>query len=224
MGVQIKICGITRKDHGAACAQLGVDAVGLVFYPPSPRYVTVTQARGIAAAMGPQVCAVGVFVNESVDDILNVVNRCGLQAVQLHGSQPRQSLDALRAAGVRVIQHVNAAGQALARAAADLFPIPVLVECGKGRLPGGNAAQWDWSGARMLSGRYPFVVAGGLTPDNVAQAIGLSMPDAVDVSSGVEHSPGGKDVQRIHEFVHAVRSMPVERKTTPIFGTENRPC
>jgi len=217
MGVQIKICGITEKDHAASCAQLGVDAVGLVFYPPSPRYVTASRARGIVTAMGSHVCAVGVFVNASVDDILDVVTHCGLQAVQLHGRQNRQSLDTLRAAGVGVIQHVNASGQALAQAAVDLHPTPALVECGKGKLPGGNAAQWDWSGARILSGRYPFVVAGGLTPDNVAQAIGLSKPDAVDVSSGVEQRPGVKDMQRIYAFVHAVRNIPIEWKTTPIF-------
>ncbi len=224
MGIQIKICGITDPAHAAPGPRLGVDAVGLVFYPPSPRYVTVARAGKIVNALGAQVCAVGVFVNTTVAEILDVVKNCGLHAVQLHGRETRFELDALHDAGIQVLKHVNATGEPLLRAAKDMAPLPVLVECGRGKLPGGNAAQWDWAGARVLAGRHPFVLAGGLTPQNVARAMAAGNPDAVDVSSGVEARPGVKDFSRIQEFIDAVRLAPVEREPMTIFKVEKKSC
>lgn len=211
---QVKICGLTRADEAAAAAELGAAAIGLVFYPPSPRYVTVEQAAGICAGLPEHVCPVGVFVDVAFDEIMRKVRSCNLKGVQLHGREPPELGKRLLGEGLVVIRglYVNK-DPSIQRA--HLYPASAyLLEYGGGPLPGGNALAWDWSAAAGVGRDKPLVLAGGLNPDNVAQAIQVASPDAVDVSSGVESAPGKKDIAQMRRFLDAVREavLPGPRK------------
>jgi phosphoribosylanthranilate isomerase/indole-3-glycerol phosphate synthase/phosphoribosylanthranilate isomerase len=201
---QVKVCGLTRVDEAQACAALGIDAVGLVFYPPSPRFVTEQRAREIADEIPASVATVGVFVDEPLDGILRKIERCRLRAVQLHGREPPELIDRLQREAVLVIKALfSRKSPGLARVA-DYTASAFLVECGSGRLPGGNAREWNWQEARAVGASRPLLLAGGLNPDNVADAIAAGLPDALDVSSGVERAPGRKDKTRVRRFMEAV--------------------
>ena len=200
---QIKICGFTRIDEACACAALGVDAIGLVFYAPSPRNVDDLQARDICRALPPTIAKVGVFVNATVSEIMHKVDFCGLTAVQLHGREPPETVERLRQEKLLVIKAFFAGGQP-SPADADQYPASAfLMECAQGKLPGGNAQVWDWQSARPFGDHYPLILAGGLAPQNVSSAIESACPHAVDVSSGVESAPGRKDITRIRSFLAA---------------------
>jgi len=202
----IKICGLTRPEEAAACADLGADAIGLIFYPPSPRFVEPRAAAAICAALPPAVARVGVFVDVGVDEILATVRRGGLTGVQLHGAEPPGAVEGLRREGLLVVKALFASRPPYLEAAADYDPDAFLVECGRGRLPGGNAATWHWADARPVAARGPLILAGGLSPDNVAEALHAASPDAVDVSSGVESAPGRKDLVRVAALIRAARA------------------
>jgi phosphoribosylanthranilate isomerase len=203
---QVKVCGLTRVDEAVACAELGVDAIGLVFYPPSPRHVSCAVAGGIAAALPATVAKVGVFVNESLDLILETTRLAGLTAVQLHGAETPDLVADLKAAGLTVIKALFAA-KAPGLALADTFNADaVLFEQGTGRLPGGNAETWDYGLARRQALGPPLILAGGLAPDNVAAAIARAKPDAIDLSSGVEAEPGRKQIDKVKRLMAAVAS------------------
>ncbi|MCG6905946.1 MAG: phosphoribosylanthranilate isomerase [Desulfobacteraceae bacterium] len=203
---QVKVCGLTRTDEAAACAAAGAAAIGLVFYPPSPRSVTRAQARQIALALPPPVVPTGVFVNESFDTIMDRVAYCRLRAIQLHGQEPPELAARLQAEGLIVLKALFMEREPTLSRAADYPGVALLVEHGGGRLPGGNARSWDWSSARSLGESHPLVIAGGLAPENVAAAVAGAWPDAVDVSSGVERSPGRKDLDRLAAFFRALES------------------
>ncbi|MDD3992459.1 MAG: phosphoribosylanthranilate isomerase [Desulfobacterales bacterium] len=207
----IKICGLTRPDEAAACADLGADAIGLIFHPPSPRHLDDATAATVTDALPENVARIGVFVNTPVETILEKVRRCGLTGVQLHGNEPPEAVWRLRAAGLMVIKALFAARAPGLEAASNYAPDAFLVECGRGRLPGGNAEVWHWAEARGISAAVPLVLAGGLNPENVAQAIAAAAPDAVDVSSGVEKAPGRKDLSRVAAFIQAVRAAEASR-------------
>jgi phosphoribosylanthranilate isomerase len=201
---QVKVCGLTRVDEAVACVDLGVDAIGLVFYPPSPRHVSVAVAGEIAAALPAAVAKVGVFVDEPLDAILETVRLAGLTAVQLHGAETPALVAGLKAAGLTVIKALFAA-KAPGLALADSFNADaVLFEQGGGRLPGGNAETWDYALARRQALGPPLILAGGLTPDNVTAAITAAKPDAIDLSSGVEAEPGRKQVEKVRRLMAAV--------------------
>jgi len=200
----IKVCGLTRPDEAQACAEAGAHAIGLVFYPPSPRYVTDATARDITEALPDRVVPVGVFVDESYGDVMKRVVRCGLKAVQLHGNESPEMVDRLMREDVYVIKTLfHGKSPALAHAA-RFRPCAYLAECGGGKLPGGNARTWDWRLAKTIGREYPVILAGGLSPDNVGEALAIARPDAVDVSSGVESSPGRKDIHKVQAFVGCI--------------------
>ncbi len=202
---QVKICGLTTVDEAVACAELGANAIGLVFYPPSPRYVSDDQAKAICRALPQTAWSVGVFVNEEISAILQRVEVCGLRAVQLHGQEPPQLVRELHQRGLMVIKALFANGPpTFAEAGNYPFSRAFLTECFGERLPGGNGRMWNWAMAADLVQRYPVILAGGLTPGNVGEAIRAASPAAVDVSSGVEAQPGRKDLQKVHRFLTAV--------------------
>lgn len=203
--IQVKICGLTRVDQAMRCAQLGADLIGLVFYSGSPRCVGRRRAREISAAVRSKAAAVGVFVNASFQTVMDAVKNCGLDGVQLHGSEPPQQVQRLRDAGLVVLKALFQSRQPYLVQAGDYDASAFLLECGSGRLPGGNARMWDWAAARKVSRRCPVMLAGGLDADNVFRAIQLGRPDAVDVSSGVERLPGDKDMDKVAAFIDAVR-------------------
>lgn len=201
---RIKICGLTRVDEAVGCAELGVDAIGLVFFPKSPRHVTNEQALDISSAVLDRVKRVGVFVNTSFDDILQKVERCRLSAVQLHGQESPYLVHQLSEAGISVIKALFVDGKPDLSDADQYSASAFLVECSKGPLPGGNAIAWDWCAAKGFGTDHPLILAGGLSPENIMQAVSSARPHAVDVSSGVEASPGRKDLGRVAAFIEAV--------------------
>jgi phosphoribosylanthranilate isomerase len=201
---QVKICGITRIEDALAAADSGADALGFVFYDKSPRNVTPEQARSIIARLPSSLAAVGIFVNETFSAILEKVRNCGLAAVQLHGVESPDLVLRLLEEKLTVIKALFAINSPGFDRADDYNPSAFLVECGKGALPGGNAMSWHWVEARKVPRRMPLILAGGLSPENVADAVQQALPDALDVSSGVEISPGIKDPEKIRRFINAI--------------------
>ena len=203
---QVKICGLTVPEQARQCAQLGADAIGLVFHPPSPRHLSISQAAAITQALPPHVAAVGVFVNPALDFLEAVIEACALSIIQLHGNEPPELLDQISDAfHIPVIKALFASREPGLNHATRFHAAAYLVECGKGPLPGGNAETWDWGSARDFAQVYPTVLAGGLAAHNVVQAIGACLPDAVDASSGLEASPGRKDLDKVSQLLNNVK-------------------
>ena len=218
MTVQVKICGLTDVGEAVACAEAGADAIGFVFYPPSPRNVTAVQAGEIIGELPPRVVPVGVFVDMPVAQICDVARVSGIRTVQLHGGDDAETVRTLQEQQLRVVKVLKRGGSMLLEDAAAFSGVDAfLVECGQGRLPGGNAVAWDWGAALPLSGRYPMAVAGGLTAGNVGEAIAAALPDAVDVSSAVEREPGRKDLKRVEAFISHARGACVNRQIDRVF-------
>ncbi len=215
--VQVKICGLTTADEAVGCAALGADAIGLVFYPKSPRNLTEAQAKDIVSALPAQVKTVGVFVNETFSAIMRKVEYCGLHAVQLHGQESPELVRQLRDEHLIVIKGLYTERPPFLKEASDYDASAFLAECGKGILPGGNAMTWNWAEAKSFGEQYPLILAGGLSADNVSQAVAAGQPDAVDISSGVESAPGRKDLVKAEAFIHAVSQCRLERKARKIF-------
>lgn len=203
---QIKICGLTIPEQAKACAELGADAIGLVFYPKSPRNVSVKQAAAITSALPKHVAAVGVFVNPDVAFLHQAIEQCGLSVAQLHGNEtPDFAAELRESTQARIIKALFTQKPPHLNDAPKYNVDGYLVECGKGRLPGGNAMTWNWAIAEQFARSYPLILAGGLTPDNVTQAIKACLPDGVDASSGLEAGPGIKDLEKVKDFIERVR-------------------
>ena len=201
---QVKICGLTDVNQALACAQLGANAIGFIFFPKSPRHLTEKKARDISSALPKQVTSVGVFVNRSFSDIMKKVDRCRLKAVQLHGQEPPELVSRLRKEDILVIKALFMGGKPSLKDAPDYQANAFLVEHAGGKLPGGNALNWNWETVKDFGKAHPLILAGGISPDNVSDAIAASLPDVVDVSSGVESTPGQKDIKKVQALVAAV--------------------
>lgn len=215
---EIKICGLTRPGEAAAVAEAGAEAIGLIFYPPSPRNVNLKLAGEIVKAISP-CCAVGVFVDASYDFIMNTIETCGLSAVQLHGKEPPElAAQILKTSDVEVIKALFEKKTPDFSTAGTFNPNAFLVECGQGVLPGGNAESWNWASTATLNVDKPVVLAGGLTPENVVAAATAARPAAIDVSSGVEKSPGSKDLNRVNQLITTIKTrLCYEQPHGPIF-------
>jgi phosphoribosylanthranilate isomerase len=189
----VKICGLTREADTALAVSLGVQAVGFVLWPKSPRYVELARVKQIVASLPPFVTAVGVFVDPTAEDIANAVS-AGIRLAQVHGAvPPSPALPVLRAV------HLGGNADGLD---AEVDPIEtVLLDAYDPVLKGGTGRTIDWARAAAVAARRRVVLAGGLTPDNVRQAITEVRPYAVDVSSGVESSPGIKDPALMKAFI-----------------------
>jgi len=201
---RVKICGITRPEHARAAAQAGADAVGLMFYAPSPRYVTPDRAREICAALPPLVAVVGVFVNPEPHHVETVVEGLPVDLLQFHGEE---SPELCAGAGKPYLKAVRVrTGEDIAQAAAR-YPgaRALLLDAHHDALWGGTGTRFDWDVVPQDVG-CPVVLAGGLTPENVAGAIRRVRPFAVDVSGGVESAPGEKDVRSMERFMKEVTS------------------
>jgi len=201
---RVKICGITRPEHARAAAQAGADAIGLMFYAPSPRYVTPDRAREICAALPPLVAVVGVFVNPEPHHVETVVEGLPVDLLQFHGEE---SPELCAGAGKPYVKAVRVrTGGDIAQAAAR-YPgaRALLLDAHHDALWGGTGTRFDWDVVPHDVG-CPVVLAGGLTPENVAGAIRRVRPFAVDVSGGVESAPGEKDVRSMERFMKEVTS------------------
>jgi phosphoribosylanthranilate isomerase len=216
-GIQIKICGLTRVEEALECARLGADAIGFIFYPKSPRNLSEETAREISSVLPPGVRTVGVFVDERFSTIMHKVERCRLNGVQLHGREPVELIERLCRENLLVIKALFMDGDPSFEKISDYDASAYLVECGRGPLPGGNAMTWDWGAAKSLATDRPLILAGGLAPQNVSEAIAAGMPDAVDVSSGVEQSPGIKDLKKVAALIEAVSGAKIKKKIKRVF-------
>lgn len=201
---RVKICGIRTEAAARAAAEAGADAVGFVFYPRSPRYVSPERAAQLTHLLPPFVARVGVFVNAPVAVVERISDQVGLDLVQLHGDEPPEVCARMPR---RVIKAVRVDGpQALERA--RHYPAcALLLDAHVPDRYGGTGRRFDWSLVRGLD--RPVILSGGLTPDNVAQAVRQVRPYAVDVSSGVE-TDGDKDPRKVAAFVRAVRQVDLE--------------
>lgn len=204
---RIKICGITRREDALTAAQAGADAIGMVFYAPSPRHVQPRQAAEICAALPPFVASVGLFVNPAADGVKAVLREVPLDLLQFHGEEAaafceqfgRPYIKALRVRpGIDLLQY------AAQHPAAKALLVDAFVE---GRV-GATGQVFDW---RLIPAEFPvpIILSGGLTPHNVAHGIEAVRPWAVDVSSGVEETPGVKDSAKIIAFIKGVRDADV---------------
>jgi phosphoribosylanthranilate isomerase len=197
----IKVCGITRVSDALHAVEHGATALGFVLWPRSPRAVSVDRAAQIIAELPSHVMTVGVFVNEPIDSIRSAAARAHLTAVQLHGDEPPAYADAL---GWPVIRAVSV-GDIAAAAETWSADTALLVDNIDPVRRGGTGAAIDWTRAADVAKTRRVVLAGGLTPDNVATAIRAVHPFGVDVSSGVESAPGVKDLDKVAQFVSNAR-------------------
>jgi phosphoribosylanthranilate isomerase len=205
--IEIKICGLTTPAMAIACVAAGADSIGMVFHPSSPRNLLPAQAREIAANLPPGVAKVGVFVHQSADEIVRIAAQAGLNCVQFHGDPMPSLYEALTGQGLHVVQKLCGTEKRLLTQARLLPPgVGVIVECGRGALPGGNGTPWNWGEAHVLQDERPFAVAGGLDAANIREALAISGASAVDISSGVEAAPGVKDLGKVTAFIAAVRA------------------
>jgi phosphoribosylanthranilate isomerase len=199
---RVKICGITSAEDAAVAVEAGADALGFVFVPGTPRLVHPDVARRIVMDLPPFVTTVGVFVDQPLDNVLHIAEHCRLQAVQLHGDEPEEYS---RSIPVRVIRAIRV------RDARDLTPIATypahafLLDAFVEGRAGGTGTPISWDLARQAKGKVPIILSGGLRPETVAQAVRVVRPYGVDVSSGVETSPGRKGREKVREFIAAVR-------------------
>jgi phosphoribosylanthranilate isomerase len=203
MRTRVKICGITRVEDAEGAVLHGADAIGLIFYRPSPRYVTPERAREIVAATSPFVSTVAVFVNPAREEVETVIRECGITLLQFHGDEPFDfcsgfSRPYIKAARIRpgldLIKYLSP--HATARA--------WMLDAFHEDLWGGTGGAFDW-GLVPRSAAKPIILSGGLTVDNVGEAVRRVRPYAVDVSTGVEISKGIKDAAKIAAFIGAVR-------------------
>lgn len=201
--VRSKICGITRIEDALAAVEAGADAIGLVFYAKSPRAVTVEQARAIIAALPPFITTVGLFVNATRCELNEILEAVPLDLLQFHGDETPADCEGyhrpwIKALRVRPGDDLEASCKAYAKASG------ILLDTYVAGVPGGTGEAFDWS---LIPAKLskPIILAGGLSADNVAQAIAQVRPYAVDVSGGVEQSKGIKDHRRIKAFMQAVR-------------------
>ena len=198
--MRIKICGITRVEDALAAEAAGADAVGLIFAERSKRRVTLGQAAEISGALGPFVARVGVFVNAPSEDVLKAAQTLKLSAAQLHGQESAAYAAELRSS-IQVIRAVSFNAELDVERLKD-FPADAFLIDG---LKPGSGEQFDWGQAKGLGALPHFILAGGLTPENVAEAVRTLRPYAVDVASGVEVSPGVKEKGKIQDFVREAR-------------------
>lgn len=208
--VRVKICGVTTPADAALAAELGADAVGLNFYPRSPRYVDEATARAIVAALPPYVEPVGLFVNETIDHARDVARRLGLRTLQWHGDKlptwPDAATRFIPAFPVRDAASLHAITAYLDRCREEnRLPAAVLVDAHVAGSYGGTGQPAPWHLLADFRPGVPLLLAGGLNPDNVAAAVRAVRPFAVDVASGVESRPGVKDADRLRSFMEAVR-------------------
>lgn len=203
---KIKICGITNLDDAVAAIEAGADMLGFNFYPKSPRFIDIGLCRGITSRLRNRyanVVFVGVFVNMPPVEVYATIETCGLALAQLHGDESLQDVAALNGRAFKAFRGVPADITDYTRSDAPAL----LVDAAAKGVYGGSGIVANWSAATELSKRVPLLLAGGLTPENIADAVRQVQPWGVDVASGVESIPGKKDAEKMKRFVAAVRQI-----------------
>ena len=205
MSTKVTICGITNLADAQAAVAAGADAIGFIFAPTSPRYVPLDQAAAIARALPPHVLRVGVFVDPEEETVMEAIAACGLNLLQFHGGETPEFCHQFGVMSMKALRVRDAASlEALAEYHTDAFLLDAYSAKGLGGT--GETFNWNLATEAKKFGR-PIFLAGGLTPENVAQAVQQVRPFGVDVSSGVERVPGQKDHDKIRAFIAAVRAV-----------------
>lgn len=212
----VKICGITNAEDALLAAGLGADAVGMIF-AASPRRIATGEARDIVRRLPPDVISVGVFRNESPQRVLDTANKLGLRSVQLHGSEPPEATRWLAARIPMVIKAFSATDAALAHHA-EYGAHRLLIDSATP----GSGQLFDWAVLEEAPMNKPFILAGGLSPSNVADAVRTVQPWGVDVATGVEASPGTKDPAKVRQFIAAARAA-AATLPEPDYDADDRP-
>ena len=202
MRIRVKICGITRNEDAAAVTRSGADAIGLVFYPASPRYIEMNKAREIALSTAPFVTVTGLFVNAEPEAIETTLAAVPLGLLQFHGTE---SNSACKRWGMPFIKSIAMQAETDLQAQMDTYPDAAgfLLDAWQPQTHGGGGVSFDWDMIPSQAER-PLILAGGLTPDNVGDAVRRVRPFGVDVSSGVESAPGIKSATKIEAFMTGV--------------------
>lgn len=205
---EVKICGLTRPEDAVAAAELGAWALGMVMWPGSPRHCTLAAAVEIAAATQRNAELVGVFVDAKLDEVAHAVEAAGLTIVQLHGGEgPQYCEQVARRTGCQVIKAMRMRDGSSIQELRQFRKVNYqLVDSYEAGVPGGTGTTFDWSALKALDRHIPLLLSGGLTPDNVEDAVAAVRPFAVDVASGVEISPGVKDRNRMRDFIQHARN------------------
>ena len=200
--VEVKICGLTTRDDAVRCASLGADAIGLNFWPQSPRHTDIETAQSIVEALGDRVETVGVFVDFDLSQIREILQKTGISWAQMHGDEPPELVEALLPQAYKAIGVKDGSAIELARR----YPGEhLLLDASVPGMPGGTGRTFDWSIASEVAKERKLTLAGGLTPENVAEAVRIVRPFRVDVASGVESAPGRKDPEKVAAFIEAAK-------------------
>ncbi|MBI5682259.1 MAG: phosphoribosylanthranilate isomerase [Deltaproteobacteria bacterium] len=214
--IKVKICGITNIKDALAAAEYGADALGFIFYKKSPRCVDVKTVRKIVKALPPFITAVGVFVNETKDKINKIVDEAGLDVIQLHGNEPPEFCNSLKKNVIKAFRISNLKSQISNLKLQEYNVSAFLLDTFKEGVEGGTGETFNWVLAKKAKGfACPrmslsggrIILAGGLTPENVAEAIRIVKPYAVDVSSNVEKKPGKKDLKKLKKFIERAKGI-----------------
>src|SRR5215217_3817601 len=202
----VKICGITNLDDALAAVAVGADALGFNFYKPSPRYITPQQAREIIEQLPESLLTVGVFVNEESEDVRKIAKEAGLRALQLHGDESAEYCREL--AGFYVIKTFAVSDSFDIQATHEYKVEALMLDTKHNNLRGGTGRVFDWSVALHAALTIPkLFLAGGLSPENVKNAVEIVRPYAVDACSALEDSPGKKNHERVRVFINTVRGV-----------------
>ncbi len=202
--VEVKICGLTSPGDALRCIEAGADAIGLNFWPGSPRCVDRRTARTIVEAAGDRVEMVGVFVDFDLAQVREILAETGVTWAQLHGAEPPELVSALLPRAYKAIGVKDGSAIEIARS----YPGErLLLDASVPGVPGGTGRTFDWAIAAEVAKERKLTLAGGLTPDNVADAVRAVRPFRVDVASGVESAPGKKDPERVRRFVEAAKGV-----------------
>ena len=201
---QVKICGITNKEDALCAAGCGAAALGFIFYPPSPRYIKPVDARKIISVLSDELVKVGVFVNEKSEEIKRVMKYCALDMIQLHGDESPEFCRAFPAS--RVIKAVELKNDDDLNRALDYDVAALLMDSRHAGLYGGTGKKANWKLACRTKNKKPLILSGGLNEGNIAEALQMVAPAALDINSGMELSPGKKDhatLARIFNIIQA---------------------
>jgi phosphoribosylanthranilate isomerase len=211
MTLRVKICGITRADQAPAIAQLGADALGFICVQKSPRFVTANQIQQIQAEVPAHVARIGVFMDATIDWLVQVVETGGLTAVQLHGIESAEDCQTIRdrLPHIEIIKAFRIRSAWELEMAAEYAPVVdwLLLDAYHPELGGGTGKTLDWPTLQSFRPTKPWFLAGGLRPDNLAEALKLIQPDGIDLSSGVEIAPGDKDLAAVEQLFQTLKSI-----------------
>lgn len=202
--IKVKICGITNLEDALYAAACGADALGFIFYPKSPRFVEITKAKEIISKLPPFITTVGVFVNQSIEAIVNTVRECNTNIVQLHGDETPDYCSKLP---VKAIKAIRVKDEDSLKKVAEYKTTSFLLDAYSEDSYGGTGKIFNWNLAIKAKGYGRIILSGGLTPDNVREAIEKVKPYGVDASSGVEEREGKKGKEKVREFIKRVRSL-----------------